>query len=128
MTDQYVVPGPPCNLCGEYEAVGSVQNLADYATTRFCSFCGPDLLRSLADAMAGEPEPEAAADENTTQQAPDLTIGATSPAAAEGDQGDDDEPGSARDHWASTTHVRRSTHGHRRPKGAAGDTREGDTA
>jgi len=31
-----------------------------------------------------------------------------------------DEPGSAADHWASTAHVRRSTHGHRTAKGASG--------
>ena len=121
MTVEIPVPeGPPCDFCAEWPAVGSLMNLADYTTQKFCASCGAQFLLGIVQAMSG--------------------ADAASPAPAPGDPGaapltadelqqvqdgwpapdPEDEPGSAADHWASTAHVRRSTHGHRAAKGASG--------
>jgi hypothetical protein len=135
MTDEYVPTGPACDFCDEWPAVGTMMNLADYQTQRFCASCGPKFLLSVVEAMTGagggEPEPEGAADPTLTapgQSAgaptgnaanaegaaddPAAIAGADSVSAAAYDR-DDDEPGSAADHWASTRNVVKSTHGHR---------------
>ena len=105
--------GPPCDFCPDFSAVGSIMNLLDYSTVRFCGNCGPGFLLGVVEAMTGAPA-EQAGQEQPEQPAaamaesePELTDSAAGP------DGDDDGQGSARDHWASTTHVRRSTHGHR---------------
>lgn len=138
MTDAYVVPGPACNLCGVAEAIGSMQNLSDYSTVRFCGECGPVYLRAMADAIEGvepgaqaEPVDPLAADTlegrvaAETETCPvcsaavelaDIPAHVEMHAAESADDQGEGEPGSARDHWASTTHVRRSTHGHRTTK------------
>jgi len=115
MTVEIPVPeGPPCDFCPDWPAVGSLMNLADYTTQKFCASCGAQFLLGIAQAMAGaEPEPP---DPSTP-----AVIAATSPDASTSSDAtlresasDDDEPGSAADHWASTKRVVRSTHGHRK--------------
>lgn len=143
MTVEIPVPeGPPCDFCDDWPAVGSLMQLANYSTQKFCASCGPAYLLSVVEAMTGAaPDDTAATDDGVSGNdsagaltADDLAqLDAATPAdtaavAAAIQSGqpvivaDDDpgEPGSPRDHWASTTHVRRSTHGHRgtaRPKG-----------
>lgn len=124
--DLSAVPGPPCDLCAEYAAVMSLMNYADYGQMKMCSNCAPHFMRTVADSIDGRQtadpetpaEPDPLSNSGSEVDAPDST------SAVSGS--DDDEPGSAKDHWASTTHVRRSTHGHRRPAGATGKPREGD--
>ena len=123
MTTEIPVPeGPPCDFCTDWPAVGSLMNLADYTTQKFCASCGPAFLVGIVEAMTGAqimvpagsaPEPAAAG--LTADEIQQIEDGWPAP-----DQ--DDEPGSKADHWASTTHVRRSTHGHRgAAKAKAGD-------
>ena len=114
MTTEIPVPeGPPCDFCADWPAVGSLMNLADYTTQKFCANCGPAFLVGIVEAMTGaqimvpvtdEPAPPAAGAESE----PESTDSAGAPPP-----GDDDETGSAADHWASTKRVVRSTHGHR---------------
>jgi len=121
MTVEIPVPeGPPCDFCTEWPAVGSLMNLADYTTQKFCASCGAQFLLGIAQAMSG-------ADAASPAPAPD-PVPITAVLGPDGrDSGEtiigqagDDEPGSAADHWASTAHVRRSTHGHRAARGASG--------
>lgn len=148
MAEDYHVPGPACQLCERFEAIGSVQNLADWSTTRFCGECGPGYLRAMADAIDGgtPAAPETAGGEGEGEQLAALDspgaetcpmCGATVEvadiqghvemhAAEQAGETDNAEPGSARDHWASTTHVRRSTHGHRTTKRPDSGPKEGD--
>lgn len=118
--------GPPCDICGAEPGIASLMNYTDYSQVRFGPACGPAFLRSIAAAMAGEPEPEPVIEpdppaaeqvQQWTEQTAALDVG---------DHDDAPEQGSARDHWASTTNVRRSTHGHRTPRGATGKPREAD--
>ena len=119
-----IPPGPPCDICGELPAVLSLLNYADYQQLKLCGNDAPQVMRGIADSMDGrttaeptaetEPEPELSSD--SAADAPDST------SAAPGS--DDDGQGSAKDHWASTTNVRRSTHGHRRPSSATGTPRK----
>ena len=121
MTVDIPVPeGPPCDFCTEWPAVGSLMNLADYTTQKFCASCGAQFLLGIVQAMSG-------ADAASPAPAPD-PVPITAVLGPDGrDSGEtiigqagDDEPGSAADHWASTAHVRRSTHGHRAARGASG--------
>ena len=116
-------PGPPCDGCGGEAAAMSLLSYGDYSQVKLGVNCAPSFLRSIADSIDGKttaevegetPDPELTDDAPTPEQA---AAGAAAAAA------EDDEPGSARDHWASTTNVRRSTHGHRRPSSATGDRR-----
>lgn len=124
MSEMPAVAGPPCDICGEYHAVMSLMNYADYGQMKMCSNCAPHFLRTVADSIDGrttaetEPaaEPDPPSSSGSEVDAPDST------SAVSGS--DNDEPGSAKDHWASTTHVRRSTHGHRSPRGTSGKPRE----
>jgi hypothetical protein len=118
MTVEIPVPeGPPCDFCPDWPAVGSLMNLSDYTTQKFCASCGASFLLGIAQAMAGvpaagsEPDPAHAAGQTAT------AADSGSESVTAGAPDDDDEPGSRADHWASTTHVRRSTHGHRKPPG-----------
>ena len=128
MTVEIPVPeGPPCDFCPDWPAVGSLMNLADYTTQKFCASCGAQFLLGIAQAMAGaepaEPEPAVPTAAASTDASPPDTAASEASAAAT----DDDEPGSAADHWASTKRVVRSTHGHRKtPAGPpAGDDTPG---
>jgi hypothetical protein len=51
-------PGPPCDLCGQAEAMGSLMQLSDWSQTKFCGGCAPVFLRSVADAIGGVEAPE----------------------------------------------------------------------
>ena len=121
MTVELPVPeGPPCDFCTEWPAVGSLMNLADYTTQKFCASCGAQFLLGIVQAMSG-------ADAASPAPAPDAPTPAAAAAVAEhladpnvAGPEDDDGTGSAADHWASTAHVRRSTHGHRTARGASG--------
>ena len=121
MTVEIPVPeGPPCDFCAEWPAVGSLMNLADYTTQKFCASCGAQFLLGIVQAMSG-------ADAAAPASEPDPPAPEAVDAAAEyradpnvAGPEDDDGTGSAADHWASTAHVRRSTHGHRSPLGASG--------
>ena len=121
MTVDIPVPeGPPCDFCTEWPAVGSLMNLADYTTQKFCASCGAEFLLGIVQAMSGadaaSPAPAPGPSPVTAILGPD---GRDSGDTVIG-QADDAEPGSAADHWASTAHVRRSTHGHRAARGASG--------
>ena len=121
MTVEIPVPeGPPCDFCAEWPAVGSLMNLADYTTQKFCASCGAEFLLGIVQAMSGAevtaPDPTAATPTAGTAPGPDASAGVTTAP----DSDDTGEPGSAADHWASTAHVRRSTHGHRVARGASG--------
>ena len=121
MTVEIPVPeGPPCDFCTEWPAVGSLMNLADYTTQKFCASCGAQFLLGIVQAMSGaepaEPEPAAEPEVITVTPSPKMRAAVLAAAGLE----DETEPGSAADHWASTAHVRRSTHGHRAVKGASG--------
>ena len=121
MTVEIPVPeGPPCDFCTEWPAVGSLMNLADYTTQKFCASCGAQFLLGIVQAMSGAdvtaPDPTAAIPTAGTAPESDASAGVTTAP----DSGDAGEPGSAADHWASTAHVRRSTHGHRTARGATG--------
>jgi len=114
MTTEIPVPeGPPCDFCTDWPAVGSLMNLADYTTQKFCASCGPAFLVGIVEAMTGAqimPTGQPAAGP------PDEAVTAVVAAAIESGEPvvvEDDEPGSAADHWASTKRVVRSTHGHR---------------
>jgi len=121
MTIEIPVPeGPPCDFCADWPAVGSLMNLADYTTQKFCASCGAQFLLGIVQAMSG-------ADAASPAPAPDAPTPAAAAAVAEhladpnvAGPEDDDGTGSAADHWASTAHVRRSTHGHRTARGASG--------
>ena len=121
MTVEIPVPeGPPCDFCTEWPAVGSLMNLADYTTQKFCASCGAQFLLGIVQAMSGAdvtaPAPDAVEPATAEQAAHDAALTVAMEAAHRAD----DEPGSAADHWASTAHVRRSTHGHRTARGASG--------
>jgi len=121
MTVEIPVPeGPPCDFCTEWPAVGSLMNLADYTTQKFCASCGAQFLLGIVQAMSGAdaaaPDPTAPDHSAGTAPGPDASAGVTTAPGSD----DAGEPGSAADHWASTAHVRRSTHGHRAAKGASG--------
>jgi len=136
MTTEIPVPeGPPCDFCTDWPAVGSLMNLADYTTQKFCASCGPAFLVGIVEAMTGaqimvpvtgtsaagggelpapvtpaadiQPEPERESIRITPS--PEMRAAVLAAAGLE----DQAEQGSKADHWASTTHVRRSTHGHR---------------
>ena len=121
MTVEIPVPeGPPCDFCTEWPAVGSLMNLADYTTQKFCASCGAQFLLGIVQAMSGAdaaaPDPTAPAGA-VAGSAPTMPTDSNADATADAAT---DEPGSAADHWASTAHVRRSTHGHRTARGATG--------
>ena len=121
MTVEIPVPeGPPCDFCADWPAVGSLMNLADYTTQKFCASCGAQFLLGIVQAMSGAdaaaPPPDPTGDAGSADV--DSSTDAISPATSSNTT--DTEPGSAADHWASTAHVRRSTHGHRAAKGASG--------
>lgn len=138
---------PPCDLCGAEESIASVMILATYQTTRIGGACLPDYFRAIADQVAGVPAaemPAGGADSHQdapaapaapeTEQCPMcgamVSLDAI-PAHVEGHMAENPElaeapeQGSARDHWASTTNVRRSTHGHRKPRGQAATADDG---
>lgn len=117
-------PGPPCDVCEAEPARMSLLDYGDYSQLKIGVNCAPNVLRGIADAMDGkttaepsgqtaEPDPKSSSDSAADDQ------GSTST-----DAESDSEEGSARDHWASTANVRRSTHGHRSPRGATGKPRE----
>jgi len=123
MTIDIPVPeGPPCDFCMEWPAVGSLMNLADYTTQKFCASCGATFLLGIVQAMSGvevtAPAPDAVEPATAEQAAHDAAL----TVAMEADRQGDDDTGSAADHWASTQNVVRSTHGHRKAKGATGAT------
>ena len=128
MTVEIPVPeGPACDFCTEWPAVGSLMNLAGYTTQKFCASCGPKFLLNIVEAMTGTdlaetPDPTQGPD----AAEPNMTTDAASSQSPDTPD-DDDEPGSAADHWASTKHVVRSTHGHRKTPGASGQPDREDT-
>jgi len=95
----------------------SLMNYADYSQMRLGPSCGPEFLRGVADAIDGRSTvlPETA--EPVDPLAADTLEGAL---AAE--QAAESEQGSQAEHWASTTNVRRSTHGHRTPRASSAGT------
>lgn len=119
-------PGPPCDVCQAEPAVLSLLNYADYQQLKLGGNCAPNVMRGIADGMDGretaERPAEPVADPELSDEIPTPEQQAAGAAAAAAE----DEPGSAADHWASTKHVVRSTHGHRRPSSAASSPREGE--
>lgn len=135
------VPPVQCDFCNAEPAIASIMNLADYQTQKFGAGCGPEFLRSLAAAMAGEDIPAAAgpaidittgqperSGEPVTEQCP---LCGQRVALA-------DIPGHAQTHLAEgepeagipavalppapdplTANVVKSTHGNRKPRGKA---------
>jgi hypothetical protein len=142
VTDEYVPAGPACDFCTEWPAVGTLMNLADYQTQKFCASCGPKFLLGIVEAMTGAMPDAPDEDEcpacggmvpitdmpGHLQAHADAADGAGDPAAViaaaiksgETVIVDDDEPGSAADHWSSAQHVVKSTHGHRAARKPAG--------
>ena len=121
MTVEIPVPeGPPCDFCTEWPAVGSLMNLADYTTQKFCASCGAQFLLGIVQAMSGADVAAPPSDPTSGQLSTPTPTVATTSGQPDSTTDTDDEPGSAADHWASTAHVRRSTHGHRAAKGASG--------
>jgi len=142
MTVEIPVPeGPPCDFCTDWPAVGTLMNLADYTTQKFCANCGPEFLLGIVSAMTGADVTAAGGEAPAGGDA----RGAQDDAPPAGHQAAEDEcpvcgamvslseldahqqtpecqsqiGGSAADHWASTKRVVRSTHGHRGGKTAA---------
>lgn len=114
--------GPICSICEEYEAIGSLMNLADYTTTRFCAMCGPGFLQVVLDALSGAdttpdlepddpPPPAAEQAAAAAEQARDATLTGGVP--------DANPPLSP---FPGTANVVKSTHGHR------GGRKDGDNA
>jgi len=128
MTVEIPVPeGPACDFCDEWSAVGSLMNLADYTTQKFCASCGPKFLLNIVEAMTGtdlDGTPDPAGPEPAEAELAQYAADSQEPVPA---PDDDDEPGSAAGHWASTKHVVRSTHGHRKVQGASGQPDREDT-
>lgn len=111
--EQPAFAGPPCDICGDEYAALSLLNYADYAQIKAGVNCAPDFLRSIADSMDGR---HTAGPPAVAELAAELAAASPDPVGDVLDaQGAPAEPeqGSAKDHWASTTSVRRSTHGHR---------------
>ena len=119
-------PGPPCDVCGELPAVLSLLNYADYQQLKLCGNDAPNVMRGIADSMDGRSTAETPAEPVADPELSDAIPTPEQQAAGAAAAAAEDEPGSARDHWASTTNVRRSTHGHRRPSSATGKPREGE--
>ena len=123
MTTEIPVPeGPPCDFCTDWPAVGSLMNLADYTTQKFCASCGPGFLVGIVEAMTGAQIMVPATPDPTMPDAAEPSTTTDAASTPSPDMPDDDEPGSAADHWASTKRVVRSTHGHR----GGGRTKAGD--
>lgn len=141
MTEIPVAAGPPCDFTPEYAAIMSVMNLADYSQVKVCAQCAPEYLTAIIAALTGG-MPEGgdasgvmpAGDDG--QVAADAEPGAcpmcgqvvlTADVAAHVDahmSGRIDADGNpVTDTPAKpdplTANVRKSTHGHRTPKGAA---------
>ena len=129
MTVEIPVPeGPPCDFCADWPAVGSLMNLADYTTQKFCADCGPEFLLGIVSAITGA-DVTAAADQAPAGADERGVSVVSAPAGHQPDAApDDDAEGSAADHWASTKRVVRSTHGHRKRAGNGDDTGVTETA
>lgn len=125
-----VIPEPegvPCDFCQEYAAVMSIMNLSDYSQMKPCGNCAPAVLRGIAD-MFDPPQTPPAGGESEPAAAPSDDAAASLAGTPAGGTPDDPGPdGSAADHWASTTNVRRSTHGHRTPASRTRKPRQTDT-
>lgn len=116
--------GPVCSICEEYEAVGSLMNLADYETIRFCAMCGPQLLDTVLESLRGadttpDPEPADPAEDAAAFAADDQQ-------RIERELAEPYEPtvDLSPDSWPGTENVVRSTHGHRKTGGDSGDAGE----
>lgn len=114
--------GPICSICEEYEAIGSLMNLADYTTTRFCAMCGPGFLQVVLDALSGPlTTPDAEPDDPPPPAAEQAAAAAEQARDAAGDLVlDDSVPGALT--FPGTANVVKSTHGHR------GGRKDGDNA
>lgn len=117
-------PGPPCDVCEDEPAVLSLLNYADYQQLKLGANCAPDVMRGIADGMDGRQTAGSGGESDAGPHAGEESQAGTTGAPESVLPDDGSEEGSARDHWASTTNVRRSTHGHRSPRGATGKPRE----
>lgn len=126
MTEIPTAAGPPCDICEQEPAVASLMNYADYSQMKLGQNCAPAFLRSVAAALAGEPEPEPP---TAAELADALNAATPDPVGAVLDaQGAQATPedGSQAEHWAATQKVVRSTHGHRTPRASSPRTPRAD--
>ena len=123
MTVDIPVPeGPPCDFCDDWPAVGTLMNLADYTTQKFCATCGPAFLLGIVEAMTGVQIMVPVTDAG--KAADDAELGQAAANAMEDAEAAETPPATAGPARPDpmTEHVVRSTHGHRggaKPK--AGD-------
>lgn len=113
MTADQAPIGPVCSICEQYEAIGSLMNLADYTTTRFCAMCGVTFLQVVLDALQGAdttPDPEPADPPPATNEQIVAAVEQARDAAADPDS---IEPADLSPPFPGTANVVRSTHGHR---------------
>lgn len=111
--------GPVCSICEEYEAIGSLMNLADYTTTRFCALCGPGFLGVILEALSGAdttPDPEPADPEPPAAEQVTAAAEAAADQAIAAGQEPETQTGTG---WPGTANVVKSTHGHRKTGQAA---------
>lgn len=133
-----VVTGPLCDICGQEAAAVSLMFLETYATVRFGLDCAPvflaQQLATVAGDMAADLAAAAAAAPGDTETAADVPVTDLPHAvlvAPDGQAYDVTGPlpadatiqdviavaeGSPPDDWPMVTTVRKSTHGHRKPK------------
>ena len=113
--------GPVCSICEQYEAIGSLMNLADYTTTRFCAMCGVAFLETILEALQGaDTTPDV---EPADEPPPSKVADATGQAMDVSDLADDERAILAAEPPAfpGTANVVRSTHGHRKGGGSEND-------
>lgn len=133
--------GPPCDFTPEYAAIMSVMNLADYSQVKVCAQCAPEYLSAIVTALTGgmpdsgdaagvaagpdQSQPDGMADTDECPLCGDMVPLADIPAHVGGHSDGTlpvvqdvailavpkPDPG--------TANVVRSTHGHRKPRGAA---------
>lgn len=54
MTEIPVAAGPPCDFTPEYAAIMSVMNLADYSQVKVCAQCAPEYLSGIVAVLTGQ--------------------------------------------------------------------------
>jgi len=113
--------GPVCSICEEYEAIGSLMNLADYTTIRFCALCGVSYLETVLEAMRGA---DTTPDEEPADPPPPAAVADVTGQAVDVSELADDERAilaAESPAFPGTANVVRSTHGHRKGGGSEND-------
>lgn len=113
--------GPLCSICTEYEAIGSLMNLQDYTTTRFCAMCGVTFLATILEALSGadttpdvEPAEPAGIDGDAIERQEMAELAAADVAAEQ-------DAAAELPAFPGTASVVRSTHGHRGSRSETSD-------